>query len=92
MKRVELTNEQLDNLVGQFEIMPNFIITTSHQDGQLVIQATGQPKIPFETKSKSEFFNGQVQARIVFELDKSGKAISLTLYQAGQELKGANMQ
>jgi len=92
MKRVELTNEQLDNLVGQFEIMPNFIITTSHQDGQLVIQATGQPKIPFETKSRSEFFNGQVQARIVFELDKSGKAISLTLFQAGQELKGANMQ
>ncbi|MEP2788646.1 MAG: serine hydrolase [Kangiellaceae bacterium] len=92
MKRVELTNEQLDNLVGQFEIMPNFIITTSHQDGQLVIQATGQPKIPFETKSRSEFFNGQVQARIVFELDKSGKAISLTLFQAGQELKGDNMQ
>ena len=77
--------------MGQFEIMPNFIITTSHQNGQLVIQATGQPKLPFETKSMSEFFNGQVQARIVFELDDKGKAISLALFQAGQELKGARI-
>jgi len=91
-KKVKLTKEQLVNLVGQFEIMPNFIITTSHQNGELVIQATGQPKIPFETKSKSEFFNVQVQAKIVFELDEKGKAISLTLFQAGQELKGVNVQ
>lgn len=92
IKKVKLTKEQLENLVGKFEIMPNFIITTSHENGQLVIQATSQPKIPFETKSESEFFNGQVQARIVFELDEKGKAISLTLYQAGQELKGTNIQ
>jgi|TARA_R110002111_G_scaffold143060_1_gene209087 hypothetical protein len=29
-----------------------------------------------------------IQARIVFELDAAGKAKSLTLFQAGQELKG----
>ena len=92
IKKVELTNEQLDNLIGKFEIMPNFVITTSHENGQLIIQATGQPKIPFETKSESEFFNGQVQARIVFKLNEKGKATALTLYQAGQELEGKNIQ
>ena len=87
-KKIELTNMQLDNLVGQFEVAPKFVITTTHKNGQLIIQATGQPQIPFDTRSKTEFFNAQVQAKIVFELDKKGKAISLTLFQAGQELKG----
>ncbi len=91
-KKIELTTQQLENLVGKFEIMPNFVIATTHENGQLIIQATGQQKIPFQTKSESEFFNAQVQARIVFELNEKGKAISLTLFQAGQELKGAKSE
>ena len=89
---VELTKLQLNNLNGEFQLMPNFVIKTRHKDGQLIIQATGQPAIPFETNSKSEFSNGQIQARIVFELDKNGKAVSLTLFQGGQELKGTRVQ
>jgi hypothetical protein len=54
----------------------------------LIIQATAQPKIPFETLSKSEFRNSMLQAKIMFELDTTGKATSLTLFQSGQELKG----
>lgn len=87
-KKVELTKTQLDNLIGEYQITPNFVITTTHKDGQLIIQATGQPQIPFETKSASEFFNGQLQTKILFELDGNGKALSLTLFQAGQELNG----
>jgi CubicO group peptidase (beta-lactamase class C family) len=87
--KVELTTAQLDNLVGVFQLMPNFAITTTHEEGQLIIQATGQQKIAFETNSKNEFFNAQVQAKIVFELDENGKVLSLTLFQGGQELKGS---
>jgi serine-type D-Ala-D-Ala carboxypeptidase/endopeptidase len=87
-KKIELTSTQLDNLVGEFQIMPNFTLTITHNNGQLVIQGTGQPQIPFETKSPTEFFSGQVQAKIVFELDKNGQALALTLFQGGQELKG----
>ncbi len=83
-----LTKQQLDNLAGKFQLATNFIITTTNEKGQLQIQATGQPKIPFTTKSESEFFNKKVQAKIIFELDNEGKAISLTLFQAGQILKG----
>jgi len=85
---VVLTKQQLDNLVGEYQLMPNFVITTTRESDQLVIQATGQQKIVFETISKSEFFNEQVQAKLVFRLDVSGRATSLTLFQAGQELKG----
>lgn len=88
VSKVTLTQTELDNLEGTYELNPNFAITITNENGQLIIQATAQPKIPFEAQSKSEFTNALVQARIVFELDTIGKAISLTLFQAGQELKG----
>jgi CubicO group peptidase (beta-lactamase class C family) len=88
VNKVTLTQTELDNLVGIYELNPNFAITISNENGQLIIQATAQPKIPFETQSKSEFTNAMIQARIVFEIDAAGKAVSLTLFQAGQELKG----
>lgn len=86
--KVTLTQTELDNLVGTYELSPNFAISITNKNGQVIIQATAQPKIPFETQSKSEFTNAMIQARIVFELDAAGKATSLTLFQAGQELKG----
>jgi len=86
--QVTLTKLQLDNLLGEFKLTPTFSITTTHSDGHLIIQATGQQKISFDARSNSEFFNPVVQAKIVFELGSNGKAISLILFQGGQELKG----
>jgi D-alanyl-D-alanine-carboxypeptidase/D-alanyl-D-alanine-endopeptidase len=88
LNTVTLTQTELDNLLGVYELSANFAITITNENGQVIIQATAQPKVPFKTESKSEFINAMVQARIVFELDASGKATSLTLFQAGQELKG----
>jgi hypothetical protein len=88
VNKVTLTQTELNNLIGVYELSPNFSITITNENDQLVIQATAQPKIPFETKSTSEFINAMVQARIVFELDATGTATSLTLFQAGQALKG----
>lgn len=83
-----LSEKQLNNLVGKFEITPNFAIETSHDSNSLYIQATGQQKFKMETLSEESFFNAQVQAKIVFELDSKGEAIALTLFQSGQEIKG----
>lgn len=88
VKKVTLTQTQLDNLVGKYELTSNFAINITNENGQLIIQATAQPQIPFETQSNTEFSNAMIQARIVFELDAAGKSISLTLFQSGQELKG----
>lgn len=88
VNKITLTQTELENLKGIYELSPNFAINITDEKGQLFIQATAQPKIPFETMSKSEFSNAMIQARIVFELDATGKATSLTLFQSGQELKG----
>ena len=86
-----MSETQLNNLVGEFQLMPGFTLTITVEKGELTIQATGQPKIAFRAKTKSEFFNQALQAKIVFELDGEGKATGLTLFQAGQELKGNRM-
>ncbi|MBU3005527.1 serine hydrolase [Paraglaciecola arctica] len=88
VNKVTLTQIELDNLSGIYELSPNFAINITNENGQLIIQATAQPKIPFETLSKTEFSNAMVQARLVFELDIAGNAKSLTLFQSGQTLKG----
>jgi D-alanyl-D-alanine-carboxypeptidase/D-alanyl-D-alanine-endopeptidase len=87
-----LTQLQLDNLMGEYKLAENFSIEITHKNGQLLIQATGQQQIQFVTKTKSEFFNQLVQAKIVFEFSSDGRAKSLTLFQAGQELKGVRVQ
>jgi len=89
---IEVESAKLKLLNGHFELMPGFAIHVTNQESQLFIQATGQGRIPLTAKSELEFVNLQVQAKIVFDVDDKGQAISLTLFQAGQELKGAKKE
>jgi len=89
---IEVESAKLKLLNGHFELMPGFAIHVTNQESQLFIQATGQGRIPLTAKSELEFINVQVQAKIVFDVDDKGQAISLTLFQAGQELKGTKKE
>lgn len=85
-KNIELTNEQLINLVGKFELVPGFVLSITHEKNQLFVQATGQQKLALTVLSNTEFVNNIVKAKIVFELDATETAKSLTMYQGGQKL------
>lgn len=80
--------EKLQKLVGEYPLMPNFVLRVTHDGKRLYIQATGQDKLPVYAKSDSHFFYKVVKAEVIFELDDKGYAKSLTLHQAGQKLKG----
>lgn len=86
-----IDKQDLDKLVGQYMLMPGFILTVSHDDKRLQIQATGQSKLPVYAKSKTKFFYKVVQAEVEFAVDSEGKATTLTLFQGGQELVGAKL-
>ena len=88
---VSLSETQLKNLVGEFQLMPEFTLTITVENSQLIVQATGQGKVAFDAESTSEFSNQALQAKIVFELDQQAKAISLTLLQSGQTLRGKRL-
>ncbi|NKI34768.1 serine hydrolase [Wenzhouxiangella sp. XN79A] len=83
---IDVPVEQLERLIGRYELQPGFVMTARVNDGQLEIQATGQPAIAMQAESPTRFFSAQVGADIEFELPESGPASSLTLYQGGQAL------
>lgn len=83
---VDVPVEQLERLVGRYELQPGFVMTVRIKDGGLEIQATGQPAIPVEAESATRFFSNRVGADIEFHLPEAGPAESLTLFQRGQEL------
>ncbi len=83
---IDVPVEQLERLIGRFELQPGFVMTVRINEGRLEVQATGQPAITMQAESPIRFFSPQVGADIEFTLPESGPATLLTLYQGGQAL------
>jgi len=85
-KEIVLDPALFDRLVGEYEINPGFTIMITRDGRRLMGQATGQPIVELFPEAETAFFLKVADARIVFTLDASGKAASLTLIQGGLEL------
>jgi hypothetical protein len=83
---VEVDPKIYDDYVGEFELMPGFIITITVEDDRLFTQATGQEKVEIYPRSETEFFLKVADAQITFVRDDSGEANELILHQGGQEM------
>ncbi|HNX48800.1 MAG TPA: serine hydrolase [Thermoanaerobaculaceae bacterium] len=82
-KEIAVNSRLLDGLVGQYELMPGFVLTVTREGGRLFVQATGQPKLEVYPESPREYFYKVVDAQITFETDGSGHATALVLHQNG---------
>ncbi|MCW5898250.1 MAG: serine hydrolase [Flavobacteriales bacterium] len=91
-KEVAVTEQQLDGLLGDYELAPGFIMSITREGTQLFVQATGQPRFEAYAKSPLEFFLKVVDARIVFNPGADGRAESLVLHQGGQEMPGPRVK
>ena len=69
---------------GAYELAPNFILTVTVEDGNLMTQATGQQKVRVYAESETKFFLKVTDAQIEFIKDDSGTVTGLKLYQAGR--------
>ena len=83
---VSLPRATLDRYVGRYQVQPGFVITVTRHEGQLMAQATGQPRMEIYASSETEFFFRVVDARIAFHADGAGAVTSLTLHQAGRDV------
>lgn len=82
---VKIDPAMLDRLAGDYELMPNFILTITKEGDKLMGQATGQSKLELQPESATKFNVPQVGAVIEFVIEND-KATSLTLHQGGQKL------
>lgn len=79
--------ESLAPYVGRYEVTPGVNLDVSLSDAQLLLQATGQPKVPMTWVEGSTFEIALAGATIVFEKDDSGAVTGLVLKQGGRETR-----
>ena len=80
---LKFSSEQLERFVGDYQIVPEFIISITREDDQLFVQATGQQKFPIFAKSEMEFILKVVEASVIFEENEAGEIVKLSLSQGG---------
>ncbi|MBE2207339.1 MAG: serine hydrolase [Saprospiraceae bacterium] len=83
---IQLDQATLQQYVGKYEVQPSFAFTFTLEDGQLMTQATGQPKFPVFAEKKDFFFLKVVEAQIEFFRNDAGVVERLVLYQGGQKI------
>lgn len=70
---------------GRYELALNIILTITVEDGRLMGQASGQPKLELFPESETRFFATAVSVEMTFVKDVSGQVTHLILRQGGQD-------
>jgi hypothetical protein len=86
-KAIEVSRAILSQYVGTYELKPGFDMVITLENGQLITQATGQPKIPIFAESETKFFPKVMDAQIEFLKDDKGAVTHLMLHQGPAEIK-----
>lgn len=82
-KAITVAPEVLQQYTGTYPLTPAFAITVTLENGQLMEQATHQPRFPIFPETRDKFFLKVVDAQIEFVRDESGTVKSLILHQGG---------
>jgi CubicO group peptidase (beta-lactamase class C family) len=91
-KEIKLDPALYDQYVGEYELSPGFLVVITKEDGKLMGQATGQPKIELFPEAETKFFLKVVAGQVEFVKDDAGKVTGLVLVQGGQRLPGKKIK
>ncbi|GAB5526111.1 MAG: hypothetical protein Roseis2KO_39830 [Roseivirga sp.] len=78
--------EQLEKLIGTYNISSSFSVKVTVEDGQLRAQATGQAEIILHPLTEKRFFAINTPFTIQFHENEAGEITGLTNYQNGRAL------
>jgi len=84
-RRINVSAERLEQLVGTYEIAPKFRIRVSREGDRLFAQATGQERFEVFPESERDFFYTVVDAVLTFDADGPASATQLILHQNGAD-------
>lgn len=91
IKEVIVDDAILENLIGEYELNPGFVITISKDGNHMYAQATGQDQFEIFPISNYVYFLKAVQAQLTFNHSDEGNIESFTLFQGGQEMVGTKI-
>ena len=82
---IDLPTEVLAKYVGTYRLRPDFDLVITLEDGQLVAQATNQPKTSLRPYTEVDFFVLELEAQFTFRKYPDGTVSGLVLHQGGQD-------
>lgn len=82
-KTVDVAADQMQRLVGRYQLAPAFVLTVKIDDGTLMVGATGQPFFRVFAQSETKWSYRVVDASLTFELGDDGPAKAVILHQNG---------
>jgi CubicO group peptidase (beta-lactamase class C family) len=82
----------LATYAGLYEVTPTFAIAITLENGQLMGQATNEPKFPLFAESQNKFFTKAVDARLEFFATEAGQISHLVLHLNGHDMRGERKQ
>jgi hypothetical protein len=88
---ITLPPEKLARYVGIYQLLGGRVMAITLENGQLISQITGQPKVPLFALEDGKFFPRVVDADLDFVKDADGKVTSLTLHQNGNDVAMARL-
>lgn len=91
-KEIDLDSSILKQYIGQYQLASNFIITISLEDGQLILQATGQEKNELFAEKENFFFMKLQDVQVEFIKDLNDKVARLNLYQYSQRVSAIKIK
>jgi hypothetical protein len=87
-KEVDVAPAVLARYVGTYRLAPKFALTVTVDDGKLMIQGTGQPRLRVFAEAPTKFFSKAVDAQFTFTANDAGEFDKLILHQFGIDQTG----
>ena len=84
---IQVDPKVLARYIGTYQLAPNFDIVVTLDNGQLITQATGQPKFPVYAETETKFFPLAFPAELEFVTDDKGAVNAVVLHQGGHDMK-----
>lgn len=83
LKSIKVSEQELEKFVGNYQF-PNGPLFKIVKEGKKLFGQVGQDKKEILPYAKNKFFAKEIDAKIIFNFDKSGKVTSLTKVQSDE--------
>lgn len=91
-KPITLPAEDLEKLVGRYQVAPFIFLTITRDRDKLFAKLTGQPNVRVYPESELKFFYRVVDAQLTFVTRDDGTVKELVLHQHGRDVRAKRVQ
>lgn len=91
-RTIELAADELEPLVGSYQLGPFATATVTRDGARLFVQLTGQPRIGLYPETKTRFYCRPVEASFDFETGDDGHVERMVIHQNGQDVPAKRIE